>query len=91
MSRGNSLSDELDIWFGAWCLSSAKRFVVMVTCNEPVNLQPLFVHSQLHGVEAAPWNLVMQTRKGTLLVLRAVLLLVRRRRRRCCAAAAVLL
>ena len=33
-SRGNSLSDELEIWFGAWCLSSAKRFDFMVTCNE---------------------------------------------------------
>ena len=33
MSRGNSLSDELEIWFGAWCLSSAKRFVFMVTCK----------------------------------------------------------
>ena len=25
MSRGNSLSDELEIQFGAWCLSSAKK------------------------------------------------------------------
>ena len=26
-------SDELEIQFGAWCLSSARRFVFMVTCN----------------------------------------------------------
>ena len=26
--------DELEIEFGAWCLSSAKRFVFMVTCKE---------------------------------------------------------
>ena len=31
------LSDELEIKFGAWCLSSAKRFVFMVTCNEGVD------------------------------------------------------
>ena len=34
MSRGNPLSDESEIEFGAWCLSSAKRFVLTVTWNE---------------------------------------------------------
>ena len=33
-------------------------------CDKPVNLQIFFGHSQLHRVEAAPWDLVMQTRKG---------------------------
>ena len=28
----------LAFWFGAWCLSSAKRFVFMVTCNEWMNV-----------------------------------------------------
>ena len=37
---------------------------VFFLCDRLVNLQPFFVHSQLHGVEAAPWDLVMQTRKG---------------------------
>ena len=35
----HSLSDELEIQFGAWCLSSAKRFVFMVTCNDVVHSQ----------------------------------------------------
>ena len=37
MSRGNFLSDELEIQFGALCLSSAKRFVFMVTCDDAIN------------------------------------------------------
>ena len=32
-----SLSDELDFSFSAWCLSSARRFVFIVTCYEWMN------------------------------------------------------